>query len=165
MNEDRKTKQLQIRVSPSEKAAIRRAAKRSGMRMSDWVLSKVLSAGQEKFQQLVNELSEAEKPSYIIAELNEMLNALPREEFQRVVSEGPPARLTSYWENYVAAMVEHAAMRKNATVPVWIKKVQSLEEPIFGSSLDSLRLHLLTNSPPAFRGRNIFIDSSVGDRV
>lgn len=165
MSEDRKTEQLQIRVSPSEKAAIRRAAKHSGMRMSDWVLSKVLSIRQERFQQLVNELSDTEKPSYIIAELNEMLSVLPREELQRVVSEGPPARLTSYWKNYVAAMVEHAATRKNARVPMWIEEVQPLEEPIFGSSLDSLRLHLLTNSPPAFRRRNIFIDSSVGDRV
>ncbi|HTY49830.1 MAG TPA: hypothetical protein VMB48_09070 [Steroidobacteraceae bacterium] len=40
-----------------------------------------------------------------------------------------------------------------------------MSEPAFGSELRSLRLHLLTQSPPAFRCRNIFIDASVGERV
>jgi hypothetical protein len=40
-----------------------------------------------------------------------------------------------------------------------------LPQPVFGSELKALRLHLLTNSPPAFRRRNIFIDATLGDRV
>jgi hypothetical protein len=36
---------------------------------------------------------------------------------------------------------------------------------VFGSELQSLRLYLLTHSPPPFRARNIFIDSSLGDRI
>jgi hypothetical protein len=36
---------------------------------------------------------------------------------------------------------------------------------VFCSSLQSLRMHLLTHSPPPFRRRNIFIDSSLGQRV
>jgi hypothetical protein len=43
--------------------------------------------------------------------------------------------------------------------------VVPLEEPAFGTALQSLRLHLLTHSPPPFRLRNIFIDSSLGQRV
>jgi hypothetical protein len=40
-----------------------------------------------------------------------------------------------------------------------------LTEPVFGSELQSLRLYLLTHSPPPFRARNIFIDATLGDRV
>lgn len=29
----------------------------------------------------------------------------------------------------------------------------------------SLRLHLLTRSPPPFRRRNLFVDSSIGQRA
>jgi hypothetical protein len=37
--------------------------------------------------------------------------------------------------------------------------------PAFGSSLASLRLHLLTRAPVALRRRNLFADASVDDRV
>jgi hypothetical protein len=43
--------------------------------------------------------------------------------------------------------------------------VKPLERPWFASSLKSLRLHLLTASPPPFRRRNLFVDSTIGDRV
>jgi hypothetical protein len=36
---------------------------------------------------------------------------------------------------------------------------------VFGSTLVSLRLYLLTHSPPPFRRRNIFIDATVGSSV
>ena len=35
----------------------------------------------------------------------------------------------------------------------------------FASELKSLRLHLLTKSPAPFRRRNLFVDSTLGDRV
>jgi hypothetical protein len=40
-----------------------------------------------------------------------------------------------------------------------------LAEPVFASSLQSLRLHLLVLSPAPFRRRNIFIDSTLGARI
>ena len=83
----------------------------------------------------------------------------------RLDAELPAVALSPYWENYLAATIEHAAARKNVTPPAWTAKVRPLEEPVFGSTLRSLRLHLLINSPPAFCRRNIFIDSSVGGRV
>ena len=43
--------------------------------------------------------------------------------------------------------------------------IEALSEPEFGSQLQSLRLHLLTHSPPPFRRRNIFIDTSIGGQV
>ena len=87
------------------------------------------------------------------------------DEYELAVSEPPQVHLDSYWKNYLAATVEHAAAMKHAKTPSWTQDVPPLDKPAFGSTLKSLKLHLLVNSPPAFIQRNIFIDSSVGDRV
>ena len=165
MKKNPKVAQLQIRVSNAEKAALRRHAKRAGMSMSDWVLSRVLPPLGETFQGLLEALSTAKKPGYVLAELNELLTRLGTGEFKLAVSEPPQVQLDPYWGNYVAAMIEQAAARKNTEAPSWTESVRPLEEPVFGASLKSLRLHLLIHSPVAFRRRNIFIDSSIGDRV
>lgn len=165
MKKNRKTSQLQIRVSESQKLALRRHAKRAGMSMSDWVLSRVFPPLRGTFQSLLQALSTTDKPGYVLAELNEFLTRLTASEFELAVSEPPRIRLEPYWENYVAATVEQAAAAKSTEAPSWIDDVRPLEEPVFGSSLKSLRLHLLTHSPVAFRCRNIFVDSSIGDRV
>lgn len=160
-----KNAQLQIRVSETQKSVLRRQAKRAGMSMSDWVLSRVFPAVSGTFQGLLKTLSTAEKPGYVLAELNEFLTQLTASEFKLAVSEPPEVQLDSYWRNYVAATIEQAAASKRVEAPLWTEKVQPLKEPVFGSSLKSLRLHLLTHSPVAFRSRNIFIDSTIGDRV
>jgi hypothetical protein len=133
--------------------------------MSDWVLNKVLPPVQVKFQDLVEELSSSPTPSLVFAELLELIASLCAEEYRLAVSEPPQVQLDSYWENYVAATIELAAAMKNVQTPSWTRDLPPLEEPVFGSALQSLRLHLLTHSPPPFTRRNIFIDSSVGDRV
>jgi hypothetical protein len=133
--------------------------------MSDWVLSKVLPPLRETVQDLLRTLSTAERPGYVLAELNDLLAPLSAGEFEQAVCDPPPVELDQYWGNYVAAMIEFAAVRKNTEAPSWTERVRPLEEPAFGSSLKSLRLYLLTHSPVAFRRRNIFIDSSIGDRV
>jgi hypothetical protein len=135
------------------------------MSMSDWVLSRALPPLRENFQDLLQALSISEKPGYVLAELNDLLTPLSAGEFELAVAEPPQVQLDPYWENYVAAMIEQAAALKNTEAPAWTENVRPLEEPAFGSSLKSLRLYLLTHSPIAFRRRNIFIDSSIGDRV
>jgi hypothetical protein len=62
-------------------------------------------------------------------------------------------------------MVEQAAHRKRVGPPAWVREIPPLEEPHFVPPLEGLRLHLLQASPVPFKRRNIFIDSSVGDRV
>ncbi len=62
-------------------------------------------------------------------------------------------------------IVEHTAAIKGVDPPRWLLTVEPLGAPWFASSLKSLRLYLLTHSPPAFRRRNLFVDSSVGQRV
>ena len=165
MRKERKTSQLQIRVSPAQKAAIRRNANRAGMGMSDWVLTQLLPEGREAFQEIVSELAASEETKYPLAELNDLLTLLTPDEYRRAVRDRPEARLTPECENYIAAMVEEAAAKKGAKPPAWTRDVPPLDKPLFGSSVPALRLHLMVNSPPPFHRRNIFVDSSLGDRV
>jgi hypothetical protein len=134
------------------------------MDMSGYVLSRVLSDATAKF----NEFALAcmgSAPRFALAELNSLLSGLSAGDFRDAVADPPPPRLTPYLLNYIAAMVEQACVRRGVAVPAWTRTIPPLSEPVFASALKSLRLHLLTNSPPAFRCRNIFIDSSVGDRI
>lgn len=161
-----KSQQLQIRVSAEEKAEIQRRAAEAGMDVSKWVLKQVLPPPAERFQTLCTALAESQtERSYVLAELNDFLSSLSGKALAPTVREHPRVELPPFEANYVAAMVAHTAARKSIEAPVWIRKIQPLPAPWFASSLKSLRLHLLTSSPPAFRSRNLFVDSSVGDRA
>jgi hypothetical protein len=81
------------------------------------------------------------------------------------VAAPPPSGLTPFLINYITAMVERACVQRGIAAPAWTRTVAPLTEPVFGSALESLRLHLLTHSPPPFRFRNIFIDASLGEQV
>jgi len=159
-----KSGQLQIRVTPAQKAAISRAARKAGMDMSAYVLARLLPAPALRFQELTGACADSRETSFALAELNSWLAGLGAGELQEAVA-SPPPRLTPYLANYVAAMVEVACARNAVAPPSWLRETLPLAEPVFGSSLMSLRLYLLTHSPAPFRRRNIFIDASVGSRV
>ena len=161
-----KTHQLQVRVSAEDKALIRARAEDAGMDMSKWVLQQVLPPVERNFQTLCGELaSRPEALSFTFAELQDWFRRLTGSEFIRAVRHAPEARLPPFEANYLAATVEHAAAIKRVDPPRWTATVRPLDAPWFASSLKSLRLHLLTRSPPPFRRRNLFIDSSVEQRV
>lgn len=161
-----KTHQLQIRISAEDKALIRARAADAGMDISTWVLHQVLPPVEREFQALCRELAaRPDARSFAFAELQDWFNRLTGNEFVRAVRHAPEARLPPFEANYLAAMVEHAAAIKGVNPPRWTVDVVALDAPWFASSLKSLRLHLLTHSPPPFRRRNLFIDSSVGQRV
>ena len=160
-----KIAQLQIRVTLAEKAAIVRAARRAGMVMSSYVLGKVLPAGRVRFNQCIAQCSQTHEPGYALAELNTFLAGLTALELSDAVQCAPAVNLTPFVANYVAAMVEFACTRRGAPTPAWTRDVVPLADPVFGTALESLRLHLLTQSPAPFRGRNIFIDSTLGQRL
>jgi uncharacterized protein (DUF1778 family) len=160
-----KTAQLQIRVTEQQKAAIQRAAAREGIDMSTYVLSRVLSAPSQRFQHCVAACVREESSRFALAELNSLLTELSAGEMGDAVAAAPSVPLPPYEANYVAAMVEYGCARCSVAAPAWTRSIAPLESPVFGSSLESLRLHLLTHSPPPFRRRNIFIDSSLGQRV
>lgn len=160
-----KSEQLQIRVSAKEKVLLRRMAKDAGVSLSEFVLSRVLGSDRRRFHDVARSLARAESKSFAFAELNDLLSGLSRERLPHAIAERPTAQLDSYTWNYLAAMVEVAALRKNLPIPQWIMEIEPLSNPVFATSLESLRLHLLTSAPLPFRRRNIFVDSSVGDRV
>ncbi len=160
-----KSLQLQIRISPKEKAAIVRYAKTANMGISQWVLSKALPSGQKAFQELLGQLKTTANPKYILAQIHDMLNAAGGDEFELMVAQPLGVVLSNYLANYVAAMIEYAAAQKGRKAPSWTRQVPPLKIPVFGSDLKSLQLYLLTHSPPPFRRRNVFIDATVGQRV
>jgi hypothetical protein len=152
-------------VSAAEKTAIQRAARRAGLGMSAYVLTRVLPALAGRFAALTEAVREPARERFALAELNGWLAAFGPSELGEAVSSPPAAGLTPYLANYVAAMVEYACGRQGIAPPAWTRSIEPLAAPVFGSALESLRLHLLTHSPPPFRRRNLFIDSSVGARV
>jgi uncharacterized protein (DUF1778 family) len=160
-----KSQQLQIRLSRQEKAAIQRAAARAGMDMSGYVLSRVLSVPAAQFRACLEQAVRAQSPRFALAELNSLLAAFSAGELRDAVASTPPPGLTPFVLNYITAMVEYACAKRSVAPPAWTRSVTPLPDPVFATALQSLRLHLLTHSPPPFRARNIFIDASVGERV
>jgi mobilization protein NikA len=165
MGKSPKTAQMQIRVSAEEKTAIQRAADRAGMDMSAYVLAQVLSVPAAQFRDCVQDCVDSASPRFALAELNSLLSNLTAGELRDAIAAPPPPGLSPFLDNYIAAMVEYACAQRAIAVPKWTCSIAPLAEPVYGSELLSLRLHLLTHSPPPFRVRNIFIDATLGDQV
>lgn len=160
-----KTSQLQIRVSAADKIAIQRAARSAGMDMSAYVLERVLGVHDRRVAALMQQLKRDSTRRFALAELHDILASLTAGELVRAVASPPPAQLPAETANYVAAMIEYTCAQRGVDAPVWTRSIAPLVTPMFGSQLQSLRLHLLSKSPPPFRRRNIFIDTSIGGRV
>jgi hypothetical protein len=121
--------------------------------------------GVERFQELVAAIAEADDRNFALAGLADFLRALPSGEFQRAVALAPRTRLDPLTLNHLAGTIELAAERRGVQAPDWTRDVPIPATPTFGSSLASLRLHLLTRAPVALRRRNLFMDASLDDRV
>lgn len=172
-----KTQQLQVRVTPQEKAALKRQARAAGLDVSTYVLSRALPGETSRFAQLLDALAGADSTGddgagtasddhrYALAELNDFLHDAPPMVFLAATAEADVSALSPYLRNYVAAMVEQAAAARNVSSPTWTAGIAPLEEPHFVTPLKRLRIHLLQSSPVPFKRRNIFIDSGVGARV
>jgi hypothetical protein len=160
-----KTSQLQIRVTPGQKARLKRLAASAGQDVSTYVLGRVLPADEQRFAAILRRLARDDDRRYALAELHDLLVTLSPAGFDDALASGVGERLSPLLRNYVAAMVEHAAARVGVHPPAWVREIAPLDEPYFAAPLRSLRLHLLAASPVAFKRRNIFVDAAVGDRV
>lgn len=160
-----KSQHLQIRVSPHQKAVLKRRSRQAGQDMSTYVLSRVLPAAGTRFAEVVEALRYDDRRGFALAELNDLLSGLGSRELRRAVESADLSGLSPYLRNYVAAMVELAAHRREVPPPAWVRDVEPLEAPHFATPLPGLRLHLLRTAPVPFKRRNIFIDASLGDRV
>lgn len=160
-----KSAQLQIRLTPAQKALLKSRARAAGQDVSNYVLSRVAPDAAVQFEALVATLGDSARDRITLAHLNDLLAGLPAGEFSRATEQGLARGLTPLLQNLVAAMIEHAAARKHTSPPPWVREIRALETPWFATDLGRLRAHLLRVSPTAFRRRNIFVDSTVGDRV
>ena len=161
----RKSGHIQLRVTPAQKADLTRRARAAGKDLSAWMLERLAPESRLAFTTLVRSLSTTEHPSHVLAELNDLLGSLGRGEFTVTVGDVSLTHLDELRANQVAAMVETRAARLGVRPPSWVEGVPPLRAPWFATNLISLRLHLLSSSPPAFRRRNLFVDATVGDRV
>jgi len=160
-----KTSQLQVRVSPRQKAELGRRARAAGRDLSSYVLERVLPAAGARFVELVRSLSHRPFDSFLFAELHDLLQSLGTAEFEMAVEYAPAGGLDERSANQLAAMIETRAARLGVRPPDWVNSIRALRHPWFPTELLSLRVHLLCNSPAAFRRRNLFVDSTLGDRV
>jgi len=160
-----RSEQLQIRVTPREKNALKRRARSAGQDLSAYVLALALPAGTKDFTGIIDAVQDETDRRFALAELNDALSALVPFEFATAVDSIDVRALDPLWQNYVAAMVEQTARANGVQAPAWTRNVVPLDLPHFGTPLRSMRSHLLRVAPIAFKRRNIFVDASVGARV
>jgi len=160
-----KTKYLQIRVSPEEKERLRALAERAGLDLSSYVLARALPDLQASLDRIVETLAVPGEFSHPLAEWNDRLTAAGGPEIRDLLRPRGLEELDVVPKNCLAAMIEHAAHRAGEPAPEWTGEIEPSPEPWFAASSQKLREYLLAVSPVPFRRRNIFIDSSLGDRV
>jgi uncharacterized protein (DUF1778 family) len=160
-----KSQQLQIRVTPDQKALLKRLARRAGVDVSSYVLARILPSSRSRIATILSALRREKDHRYALAELNDLLFSLAPAEFEEAVADVELDGLAPLLRNYIAAMVEHAANQKGEDPPRWVRNVEALEAPYFAAPFRRLRPHLLRAAPVAFKRRNIFVDSTLGDRV
>lgn len=160
-----RTAHLQIRVTPAEKAQIERAARRAGKGMSAYVLGKVLPSQAGRWRAHLREIERSGGARIALAALSSWLAGLTAGDLKESLEAPLPAGLSASQANTLAAMVEHTCAAQGVSPPDWTRQVQPLARPEFGSQLASLRLHLLSHSPAAYRRRNLFVDTPVGGQV
>jgi hypothetical protein len=162
-----KSQQLQIRVTPDQKAALKRLAQGAGQDVSRYVLARTLPEARVRFHEIIRALGAGADHRFALAELNDLLAGLTPTQLPDAVAVAPPELrdLSPLLQNYVAAMVEQASYQRETPAPAWCRDVHPLEAPYFATPLRSLRLHLLRAAPVPFKRRNILVDSGVGARV
>jgi len=158
-----RSSQLQIRVTPEEKAALKRLAGAAGESVSSYVLHRVLPSAQLDFARILEELGEVGTDHRAtLSELERTLERLPGAELAATVPAPDPAMVSPVLQNYVAALVEAAANQKGVQAPDWVRGVRPLDRPHFAWTLRSLRPHQVRSSPVPFKRRNLFFDPAGG---
>ena len=100
-----KTSQLQIRISPKDKARLRKLAMSAGMDVSSYLLSRALPDEVGHFAALTAELATTDAPAFVFAELHDLLSRCTAVDFSELVDTALPVRLVAWRANYLAAMV------------------------------------------------------------
>lgn len=144
---------------------LKRRAREAGMDMSSWILDRVLPPESARFQELARSLVEPESRAFALAELEDFLRPFPSGTFARATSEPPKAPIDPVTLNHLAAAIESGSAKRGVASPTWTHRIPFPADPVFGTTLNSARLYLLTHAPVAFRRRNVFVDSSIDERA
>lgn len=161
-----KSAQLQIRVTPEQKQRIKEKAERTGEDVSQWVLRKLLPDCADQLQTMVHILGSNPKTRrYTLADLHDFLVSQDSNQLGQAFELLDCSALDPLESNYIAAMIETVCTNRDITPPSWLSSIAPLDDPWFATRLHSLKVYLLTASPPAFRRRNLFVDSTLGARV
>lgn len=154
-----RSSQLQIRVTPAEKAALKGLADAAGQSVSSYVLSRVLPSDEQIISHLYEQLIESDADHRrILTRLQAALARLSGAELRERVPPPDPEGLGAVLLNSVAALVETAAHEQAVEPPAWVATVARLPKPHFGWPLVSLRPHQLRVTPVPFKRRNLFFD-------
>lgn len=160
-----KTAQLQIRVTPDQKARLKALAAHAGVDLSGYVLGQVLPERDREIHEFVDAVGREADRRFALASIHDWLVESSGEMIRTIGERVDVSGLPELWQNYVAAMFEHAAAQKGVIPPRWTRHIRPLENPYFATSLKRLRPYLLLASPVPYRRRNVFIDSGIGTRV
>lgn len=152
-----KTSQLQIRVSPAQKAALKRLAADAELSVSAFVLARALPPTHEGVDRRVHALGGGKEIGKALSDLQLYLEALEPEEFDGAVTAIDQEGLTDLQLNCAAAAIEGEAWRRERPPPSWTADVPPLARPYFSWSLPSLRPHLMRVAPAAFKRRNLYL--------
>jgi len=152
-----KTSQLQIRVSPAQKDALKRLAAEAGLTVSAYVLAVALPPVSEEFTRRIRALTGAVDRHKQLWDLTIYLSSLPDAGFVEAVAVADFAGIPPLLQNYAAASVEQEASRRGLAAPAWTESIENPVRPHFAWELRSLRPHLMRMSPPAFKRRNLYV--------
>jgi uncharacterized protein (DUF1778 family) len=160
-----RTAQLQIRVTPGEKATLKRLALAASMDVSAYVLRRALPKAADSFAAIIAALRQGEDRRYALAAWDDALAALTPAEFGTALERVDLDGIDAVAQNYLAALVELVAHEKQVPPPAWTSQVAPLEEPHFATTLRKMRGYLLRVTAVPFKRRNVFTERGVARRV
>lgn len=153
-----KTSQLQIRITPEQKRALKRLAADAGLSVSKYVLATVLPSSQLEFTRRVQALGTHPQRMVALGELRSFLSELGLEEMREAIADVDLEGLAPVLRNYAAATVEQVVKERELPVPSWVTRVEPLDRPHFAWEVRSLWPHLMRIAPLTFKRRNVFVD-------
>jgi len=156
-----KTSQLQIRVSPEQKVALKRLAADAGQSVSAYVLATVLPSTHVEFGHRVRAVRSHGDRRKALFDLHEYIAGLTQSDFAGAVREVELDGFPGTLANQVAGLVEDEARVRGVASPAWVEDVPRPARPFFAWDLRSLRPHLLRLTPAAFKRRGVYIDSPI----
>lgn len=155
----RKTSQLQIRISPDQKATLKRLAAEAGVNVSQYVLRTVLPSTEAEMARHAEALGPRSGRGRAFADLRKYLSDLPLERFTEAAQAFSSDDWPTVIRHHVAAAVEECAARHAARAPRWTRELAPLDRPHFSWEARSLRPHLMRITPVFLKRRDVFRDA------